>query len=328
MNLLFIDYIIIFLIVACVIYNIRDVLRDKKTQKMSRLSFGDGIFIYYNQYVGDNKLTIFDSSQNISGQVSIPSVVKYKGRPYTVTKIMSAFEGRGDINSVVMPAGVLEIGANSFKDCTALSQVELPPDLNIMGEECFAGCVSLKAISLPDSLRIIGQRAFQGCESLTSVMIPRDVTEIGFCAFASCKSLSAIDVAEGNAIFSSLDGVLFNKEKTELIQFPSNSPLTEYTIPATVTTISVFAFSGCSQLQSVTIPESVVSIEKSTIFNGCTSLRDIYFRSSLPPYIYSHESEHVFAEGQCTLHVPQGSVDAYKSHPAWRKFKDVVAMEK
>jgi len=324
MNLLFIDYIIIFLIVACVIYNIRDALRDNKTQKMSRLSFGDGIFIYYNQYVGDNKLTIFDSSQNISGRVSIPSVVKYKGRPYTVTKIMSAFEGRGDINSVVMPAGVLEIGANSFKDCTALSQVELPPDLNIMGEECFAGCVSLKAIFLPERLKIIGQRAFQGCESLTSVMIPRDVTEIGFCAFASCKSLTAIDVVEGNTIFSSQDGVLFNKEKTELIQFPSNSPMKDYTIPDTVTTISEFAFGGCSQLQSVTIPESVMSIEKFTIFSGCNSLRDIYFRSSVPPHIYSNESGLVFAENQCTLHVPQGSIDAYKGHATWRKFKDVV----
>ena len=83
----------------------------------------------------------------------------------------------------------------------------------------------------------IGDDAFEGCTNLSSIEIPDSVISIGNSAFSECEKLSAINVSSGNNNYASIDGVLFNKDKTELIQYPAGNFETAYTIPDSVTEI-------------------------------------------------------------------------------------------
>jgi len=164
--------------------------------------------------------------------------------------------------------------------------------------------------TIPNSVTSIGLEAFVFCPSVTSVTIPNSVTSIGVPAFAACSSLSAITVDALNAFFSSVDGVLFNKSQTLLIQCPggkagsytipnsvtsiewyafySCTSLTSVTIPNSVTSIGWYAFYSCTSLTSVTIPNSVTSIG-GYVFYSCTSLTGVYFQGNAPdfgPYAY------------------------------------------
>jgi len=148
----------------------------------------------------------------------------------------------------------------------------------------------------------IGRGAFEDCSSLTSVTIPDSVTSIGHYAFSGCSSLTSIKVGKGNTEYSSEDGVLYNKNKTDLIQFPAGKSghytipdsvtsiykyafwdcsLTSVTIPDSFTSILGSAFRGCSSLTSITIPDSVTSIGRSA-FRDCSSLTSVTFEGDAP----------------------------------------------
>ena len=109
---------------------------------------------------------------------------------------------------------------------------------------------------------------------IKSVVIPDSVTSIGYGAFQGCTNLTMISVNGGNSCYSSQDGILFNKGKTELIQNPIGNAVDEYTIPDSVSSIGNNAFNGSTSLTSITIPDSVTSIGSSA-FENCTSLTSI-----------------------------------------------------
>ncbi len=130
----------------------------------------------------------------------------------------------------------------------------------------------------------IGEDAFNDCRSLSSVTVPNSVTSIGTYAFEFCTSLTAILVDTNNPAYSSLDGVLFDKNQTTLVEYPGGLG-GSYTIPSTVSNIGEGAFFGCSGLTSVTIGNSVTSIG-SLGFYDCTSLTSVYFLGNAPSYYF------------------------------------------
>ena len=183
------------------------------------------------------------------------------------------------VKSAVIAEGVTSIGSSAFDDCTSLTSVTIPDSVTSIGDDAFYDCTSLTSVTIPDSVTSIGADAFYDCTSLTSVTIPDSVTSIGDSAFASCTSLTGIWVAEGNSHYSSdASGVLFNKDKTTLVQCPG--AFAAYAIPDNVTSIGADAFYGCTSLKSVTIPDSVTNIGADA-FSHCTSLTSVTIPDSV-----------------------------------------------
>lgn len=202
-----------------------------------------------------------------------------------------------------IPDSEYHIESNTFIGCTALTTVNFGKNsqLREISYGAFSGCISLNNISLPDSVTTIGIEAFAGCTSLREIVILDGVTEIGPYAFDACTSLTSIDVEINNEFYSSLNGVLYNKEKTTLIHYPAGKIDPSFVIPNSVTSIVPYAFSGCISLQSVTfeenskltsidtaafmqcfsllfitVPDKVESIGQMA-FAGCTSLETVFF---------------------------------------------------
>ena len=190
-----------------------------------------------------------------------------------------------------------------YSKTSSIKTVTISSGVTNIGSSAFRGCTSLTSVTIPDSVTSIDSYAFCGCTSLTSVTIPDSVTNIGDYAFNGCTSLTSIEVSGNNKNYSSLDGVLFDKDKSWLITYPAGKTDSEYAIPNSVTdiggwaffhcyyltsitigngvtTICSHAFYGCGSLTSITIPNRVRSISD-WAFNGCSSLTSITIPNSV-----------------------------------------------
>ena len=175
---------------------------------------------------------------------------------------------------------VTAIDSYAFQNCSHLTSVAIPPSVKTIGYNAFSGCTSLRYVSMPDSVTEIGENAFDNCSSLTSISIPSSVTHIGSDAFYDCSSLIAINVDEKNTEYKSIDGNLYSKDGTTLIQYATGKANTSFTIPTGVTRIGSNAFQGCKNLKSITITSSVTEICNYAFF-WCTGLTEIKIPNSV-----------------------------------------------
>lgn len=163
------------------------------------------------------------------------------------------------ISSVQIADGITDIPDSAFWGCETLVNITLPQTVRTIGKGAFTQCVNLTQINIPEGVTSIGDYAFFLCGSLTRLTIPDSVTSIKGNPF---QYMSAeIQVSPENPAFSVTDGVLFNKEHTRLIACPCNKA-GAYEIPEGVREIGAHAFQNCDDLTDVTIPASVVSIER------------------------------------------------------------------
>ena len=229
--------------------------------------------------------------------------------PDSVTKIgYGAFSGCTSLKEITLPAGVSSIYyyCYIFSDCISLTAINV--DENNTDCKSVDGVLFSKdmktlwiypagktntSYTIPDSVTKIDRYAFSGCTSLKEVTIPDSVTVISDTAFRGCTSLTAINVYEYNMDYISVDGVLFHLWKGQCLAYPAGKTNTSYTIPdsvtwtddfdsftGSVTEISDYAFSGCTSLKEVTIPDGVTEIGD-TAFEGCTSLKEITIPASV-----------------------------------------------
>jgi hypothetical protein len=186
---------------------------------------------------------------------------------------------RSNIKTLDIQQGVTSIGDYTFQGCYLLPSVTIPNSVMTIGESAFAYCYSLPNITIPNSVISIGKRAFYNCMPFTSVSIPASVTYIGYLAFTAYDNFTSFSVDENNTVYSSKEGVLFNKNQTRLVSYP-DSRTGSYVIPNTVTSIDTGAFWGCDRLTSINIPNTVTSIG-AFAFLACYNLRSVTIPNSV-----------------------------------------------
>ena len=138
----------------------------------------------------------------------------------------------------------------------------------------------IESIALPESLKRIGSEAFSSCKKLSSITLPKSLEKLGIDCFQECVSLKTINVEEGNEIFRSIDGNLYNTDETKLIQYAVGKTDEAFEIPEIVKTICESAFSSCKSLKTVSIPDSVTAIEDSA-FLYCSALSNVKVPSTV-----------------------------------------------
>ena len=270
---------------------------------------GKVLYIYKGTMPDGTKVKIKDGTLSIaesafSGCSGLASVTI----PNSVTSISGyAFYGCSGLTSVTIPASVTSIGGNVFYICSGLTSIIVEEGntaydsrdncnaiIETASNTLIAGC---KNTTIPNSVSSIGNGAFCGCSGLTSITIPNSVTLINFLAFSSCSGLTSV------------------------------------VIPNSVTTICPYAFSGCKSLTSISIGSGLTEI-CGHAFENSSELLDVYCYAENVPRIAGFndgndeddEKYHLFSTlGNATLHVPAGSVEAYKASRYWNlNFKEIV----
>ena len=167
------------------------------------------------------------------------------------------------IESFVLPRKIKSINNSLLYYCRALKQVTLHENLDSIGPNSFTNCSNLHEISIPESVTYIGDQSFWKCVALSEILIPKNVTHLGkhFVQNGYNTSLSAINVDPGNKSYCSIEGVLYDKQKTKLMICPERFE-GDLIIPETVTTLDADVFRYCRNIKSVTFPDGLKSIGK------------------------------------------------------------------
>jgi hypothetical protein len=252
-------------------------------------SIGDGAF---DSCVSLPNITIPDSTTNIGYDV---------------------FGFCTKLTNVTIPASVSSIGSMPFWSCTSLTAITVDASNSFYSSldgvlldksqstllqypagkvgdytvpwsvinigSAFATCSGLSSVTITGSVASVASSAFENCTGLLYVTMGTNVTSIDFSAFVGCSSLLAITVDPLNLAYTSVDGVLFDKSVSILIQYPT-AKAGNYVIPNSVTNLGNYAFSGCSRLTSLTIPDGVTSIVN-VWFDNCGSLTNVTLPNSI-----------------------------------------------
>ncbi|MBR5957363.1 MAG: leucine-rich repeat protein [Salinivirgaceae bacterium] len=198
---------------------------------------GFTVGLLYYDFTSDTTVEVIKSTDKEMTTAIIPETVEFDGKTYAVTSI----------------------GYSAFEDCGKLTSITISNSVKIIGSRAFYKCGKLSSITIPEQITTIGVSAFYACDELTSITIPKSVSEIEIWAFEECDKLTDINVDSDNMCYSSENGVLFNKDKTEIIRYPGGKA-GSYTIPDGVTSIGISAFGSCRELTSIIISNTVMSI--------------------------------------------------------------------
>ena len=157
------------------------------------------------------------------------------------------------LTDITLPESLTSIGSYVFGWCSALTDIALPDSLTSIGFQAFGCCYALTDITLPDSVTSVGSSAFCNCTSLTTVSVGSGLKSLSVNAFNSCSKLSFISVSEDNTAYASVDGIVYNKEKTKLLIVPA-AISGEIAIPRTVEEFTQ-AVNSCKNLTAIHVED-------------------------------------------------------------------------
>ena len=238
--------------------------------------------IRYNIIDEEKKTVEVAALNNLSGNISIPSIVSHEGQNYTVTAI----------------------GNQAFENCNELTSIILSDSLTIIGSEAFKNCSSLLSITLPYSLTTIEDKAFYRCYSLENVTFHKNITNIGALAFGACRKIKSVyidDIVSWFRIhFEYNTNIIDSSAGTGSVNplfyggnlYVNGELLTRLSIPSDITQLK-YTFSGCSN-----------------------TIEEVKCNAVNPPTIIGWE----FNDYTIPLYVPKGSVLNYKAANVWRNF--------
>ena len=281
------------------------------------------------RYIGEDGFLIISS---ING-VAITSIEDYAFFNCTsltnvyisenVTSIgKKSFSDCTNLTSVEIPNSITTIGDYVFANCTDITSIDIPNSITSIGNFAFSNCTGMTSINLPDSIVSIGDSAFSNCIGLTSIDIPENIINIGEFAFRGCTNITIyaetlLKPSEWSESWNYSDRPVYwaAKEfryiilpdktvsiekyignKTNIIlskiggveitgigdyAFKNCTDLTTVTLPNTLTSIGVEAFYNCTNLTNIVIPNSVISMGNSA-FRDCTNLA-IYAEAPAKP---------------------------------------------
>ena len=207
--------------------------------------------------------------------IAIPNNVKNIGE--------YAFSGCKDLTSVTIGSGITSIESYTFYGCEGLSSITIPNNVETIKYAAFRDCIALTSVTIGDGVTDFYSHSFENCQSLTTLTIGSGLTSFSwYFYYYGCKKIANIHIAANNPNFTSIDGVVFNKDKTELIYFPDGRS-GSYTIPNSVTSIKENAFSYCANIESITIGREIKSVHAG-YFSDCISLTSIHAVADNPNY--------------------------------------------
>ena len=220
---------------------------------------------------GDGTVTLTGYNGE-GGNVSVPH--KIAGKKVSAIGAWD-FDRNTRIKSLTLPNTIASVGDLAFENCSSLTSVDFGSGLTSIATS-FGGS-ALTSLKIPKGVISI-EGSFWACPNLTSVTIPASVSSIEN-NFYYCLNLQTIAVDSRNRAYSSADGVLFNKDQTELILCPAGKS-GNYTSPNSVTSIADYAFAWCTNLTAVVLPEGVTNIGFASFFS-CMSLSSLTIPASV-----------------------------------------------
>ena len=237
----------------------------------------------YGNKVTRIRYSSFEENNNLMS-VTIPNTVKKIGD--------SAFADCYSLSTVTFSNSLKSIGDGAFKK-TNLKKVTIPNSVTEIGVYAFSGCENLSSLTLSNKLDRIDEYCFENCTSLTSVTLPNSVTEIGgyvfdrcsslktasigsglkYCytqgdsrfIFSDCIALESITVSSSNNNYSSANGIMYDKKKTEILVYPQGKKDTSYTVPSTINNLYRMSTNNNPYLKTITIPSSVTDISDNAV---------------------------------------------------------------
>lgn len=264
--------------------------------------------------------------------------------PASVNSIdAGAFSGCSSLASIQIPTSVNNIGGGAFHSCSSLTSVSIPDNVLSMGNGVFGHCKNLQTVNISSKSQIltIGSSAFSECSSLTSIYIPKGVDLVNDDSFEGCMNLSVYNVHPENDTYTAVEGVLFKKDKKQLLAYPPakkgaqyvvptgveeiannafrNTKIEKVSLPNTLKKIGENAFYGTS-LMYVTIPKNVEEIGNNA-FSYCNKLDAVMALNNTPPDIYSQTFKY---SGDIMLFLDEANLNTYKNAFYWRDFKWIV----